>query len=100
MRDWAKWRKDKARRSANASKAATARWKACHAACSGEPLRESRKTELTIRDTHRPLQIVRIERQEIKRGWSRGRVEVNGQRVGRRTFGRTAIARLIAEALA
>ena len=63
-------------------------------------MRQTRIEEITIRSSLRPLQIIRIERQPRDQAWSRGRVEVNGQRIGRRPFGRTALGKLIAEALA
>jgi hypothetical protein len=100
MRNWAKWYADKSRRSEIARKAATARWAAHHAANAGEPQRHSRVTEVTIRDSHRPMQNVRIHRESIGHAWSRARVYVNGQRIGRRTFGSTAMGKLLAEALA
>ena len=99
MRDWAKWRKEKARRSAAGRAGANARWAAYHVAQDGEPVRQSRVTELTIRDTHRPMEIVRIVRQPRDHSWGRGRVTVNSRPVGRRAFGISAIARLLARSL-
>ena len=99
MPNWIKWYADKDRRRESARKAANARWSAYHAAQAGEPQRHSRSTELTIRDSHRPMQIIRIHRESIGHAWSRGRVYINGRRVGHRAFGRTALAKLLAEAL-
>jgi hypothetical protein len=99
MRNWAKWYEGKTRRSEAARKAAAARWDAHHAAHAGDPQRHSRVTDITIRDSHRPMQTVRIHRESIGHAWSRGRIYVNGQRVGHRAYGRTALAKLIAEAL-
>jgi hypothetical protein len=99
MRDWFKWQADKSRRSEIACKAATARWDAHHAAHAGEPKRHSRVSELTIRDSHRPLQIIRIHRESKGHAWSRGRVYIDGHRIGHRAFGRTALGKLLAEAL-
>jgi hypothetical protein len=66
----------------------------------GDPQRHSRVSEVTIRDSHRTMQIIRIHREPTEHSWSRGRVYVNGKRVGRRTFGKTALGKLLAEALA
>lgn len=99
MRDWAKWWEAKARRSAAGRAGATARWAAYHAAKADEPVRQSRVTEITIRDSHRPMEIVRIVRQPRAHSWGRGRVTVNGRPVGRRAFGVSAIARLLARSL-
>lgn len=99
MRDWAKWREKKARRSAAGRVGANARWAAYHATHAGEPIRQSRVTELTIRDTHRATEIVRIVREPRDHSWSRGRVTVNGRPVGKRAFGFSAIARLLARSL-
>ena len=100
MRNWAKWYEGKTRRSEAARKAAAARWDAHHAAHAGDPQRHSRVTDITIRDSHRPMQTVRIFREPTEHSWSRGRVYVNGKRVGRRTLGKTALGKLLAEALA
>ena len=100
MRNWAKWQADKTRRSAAAQKAAHARGAANHAFQAGDPQRHSRVIELTIRDSHRPMQVIHIHRESIGHAWSRARVYINGSRVGVRAFGRTALAKLIAEALA
>ena len=100
MRNWAKGREAKARRSAAGRTGAVARWTEYHAAQAAEPVRQSRVTELTIRDTHRPMEIVRIVRQPRDHSWGRGRVTVNGRPVGRRAFGVSAIAQLLARSLA
>ena len=100
MRNWGKWNEGKTRRSEIARKAATARWAAYHAFQAGDPQRHSRVIELTIRDSHRPMQVIHIHRESIGHAWSRARVYVNGSRVGVRAFGRTALAKLVAEALA
>jgi hypothetical protein len=60
------------------------------AAHAGDPQRHSRVSEVTIRDSHRPMQIIRIHREPTEHSWSRGR----------RTFGKTALGKLLAEALA
>jgi hypothetical protein len=100
MRNWAKWREAKARRSAAGRAGANARWAAYHAAQAGEPVRQSRVTEITVRDSHRPMEIVRIVREPRDHSWGRGRVEVNGKPVGRRALGISGIARLLARSLA
>ena len=60
---------------------------------------ETRVIVLAIRDSHRPRTEIRLEAQEGERGWSRFRVEQNGRRIGSRTFGRTAVADLLARTL-
>jgi hypothetical protein len=86
-------------RSAAGRAGAEARWASVRAARADEPIRQTRIDEITIRSTIRPMQIIRIERQPKAHGWSRAHVYVNGQRVGRRTYGRSAIAKLLATAL-
>lgn len=98
MRNWKDWNDGAADRSRRASHAANARWDK-HRAADGEPIRKTRVEEIMIRSSLRPMQIIRIERQQSEHGWSRGRVTVNSQRVGRRTLGRTALSKLIWEAL-
>ena len=80
-------------------RAARARWMQKSEALSGEPLRETRVIVLAIRYSHRPRTEIRLEAQEGERGWSRFRVEQNGRRIGSRTFGRTAVADLLARTL-
>jgi len=55
--------------------------------------------ELTIRDSHRPMRVVRMEAEEGDRGWGRWMVTESGARVGRRRFGRRAVGELIAGSL-
>jgi hypothetical protein len=45
------------------------------------------------------MRLIRLEADDKGRAWSRWKVTENGARVGRRRFGRTAIARLIAYSL-
>jgi hypothetical protein len=100
MRNWATYRAGKARRSEAGRRAANARWARVHAACNGEPVRESRVVELSIRDSHRPARVIRMQADMTPRGWSRWAVSENGARIGCRTFGRRALAGLIAGSLA
>jgi hypothetical protein len=88
------------RRSAAGRAGAKARWAAVRAARAEEPIRQTRIDEITIRSSIRPQQILRVERQPAERGWSRAHVYVNGRRVGCRGYGRTALGKLLAEALA
>ena len=99
MRNWAKWRAEASARSERARRAAMARWDAECAARHDEPCRTSRVIEMVVRDSHRPMRLIRLEADDKGRAWSRWKVTENGARVGRRRFGRTAIARLIAYSL-
>jgi ATPase subunit of ABC transporter with duplicated ATPase domains len=96
MRDWQKWRAGAKARSARASRAAIARWDAVRAARAGEPVRETRVTEITVRDSHRPMEIVRLQSEETRSGWSRRRVSHNGVSLSIRPLGPSGIASLIA----
>jgi hypothetical protein len=99
MRNWQKWRENAAARSARATRAAEARWARYHAADDSPP-RETRFVELTLRDSHRPMRIVRMEADETQRGeWGRWAVTEDGQRIGRRRLGRSGIADLLSRSL-
>jgi hypothetical protein len=76
------------------------RWEKRQEVLKDEPLRQSRVTELTIRDSHRPMEIVRIVREPRDHSWGRGRMEMNGKPVGRRAFGISGIARMLARSMA
>lgn len=80
-------------------KAALSRWKTRSDERAGEPIRRSRVVVLTIRDSHRPMMTVRLQCEPIDHGWSRFSVWQGAERIGNRRYGRTAVARLIAEAL-
>lgn len=99
MRNWRKWRKGAAHRSALARIAANARWEQHRAALAAEPTRTIRVVELTVKDSHRPQRVIRMEADERETTWSRWLVIENGERVGRRRFGRTTIAEPIAQSL-
>jgi len=99
MRDRGKWRAGAAARSAQAQRAANARWAAVRSALAEDPVRTSRVVELTIRDTHNTMRVVRMQSEPREHGWSRWAVTENGQRVGRRRLGRSTIADLIARSL-
>jgi hypothetical protein len=75
------------------------RWAKAAAAREGEPIRETRVVEMTIRDSHRPMRIVRLQAEETERGWSRWTAHENGQRAGQKPWGKNAIARAIARTL-
>jgi hypothetical protein len=76
------------------------RWAAVHAAQAAEPVRQTRVTEIVIRDSRRPMQTIRVVREPRGHAWGRGRISVNGVAIGGRPRGRTAIGKLLAEALA
>lgn len=99
MRNWAKWRARKEARSERARRAAEARWAAVREARAGEPVRQTRVVEIDIRDTIQPRRTIRMKADPTDRGYGRWMVGENGQRIGTRRFGATAIARLIAESL-
>ncbi len=99
MPHWLKWRTQRLVRSARAQKAANARWAAVRAARAGEPPRQTRVVELTLRDTHRPMRIILLEAEPTENGWGRWAVTENGERIGRRRFGRTRIGQTIAGSL-
>jgi hypothetical protein len=99
MRNWAKWHEAKARRSAAGRAGANARWAAYHATQDAEPVRQSRVTEIVIRDSHRPMEVIRLTREPRGQTWSRAIVTQNNQPVGRRAFGVSAISRLLARSL-
>jgi len=99
MRNWRKWREQRTLRSDRGRRAATARWDAVHADRAAEPVRDSRVVEITIRDSTRPLRQIQMQCEPTEHGWSRWAVTENGHPAGRRRFGATAIARLIAQSL-
>jgi hypothetical protein len=84
------WTPESGRRGANA------RWAAHHAAQAGEPVRETRVVEVTVRDSHRPGCTVRLEANETVHGWGRWAVFQAETRIGKRRMGRHAVGDLIA----
>jgi hypothetical protein len=81
------------------SRRISARWAKASAARADEPIRETRVVEMTIRDSHRPMRIIRLQAEETERGWSRWVAQENGQRAGQKPWGKNAIARAIARTL-
>lgn len=75
------------------------RWETVHAAKRNEPPRETRAIELTIRDSHRPMRMIRLTAEETEHGWSRWTVTENGQPAGARPWGKNAIAKAIARTM-
>jgi hypothetical protein len=75
------------------------RWSKASAVRVGEPIRETRVVLMTIRDSHRPMRIIRMQAEETERGWSRWVVQENGQPAGQKPWGKNAIARAIASTL-
>lgn len=82
------WAKQKEKLSARGRLGASARWDRVHAA--PVAVRESRVVEITIRDSHRPMELVRARREMDDVGiWGRWRVAgVAGRPVGPRGLGR------------
>jgi hypothetical protein len=100
MQNGAKWREERAERSARATRAANARWAAVRQARAGEPVREPLVVEITIRQLHRPMRIIHAVAQPRKHGrWSRWTVRENDRPVGRRALGAKALGNLIASSL-
>jgi hypothetical protein len=99
MRKYIDWNKHHATRSAAAAKAANARWDRVRAARKDEPLRASRVVELTIRDTHRTMRVIRLKCEPSLQGWGRFAVMENGAQIGKRRFGHKALAALLAASL-
>lgn len=96
---WVKWNNGTNQRSERASHAARVRWDRYHAGINHPP-RQSRIVQIQIMDSHRPMQTIRLQAEEGERGWGRWLVTANGERIGRRRFGTTAISSLIARFLA
>ena len=73
---------------------AAARWGKYHAAMKGEPVREDRYVEITIRDSHRPLTRLLLRREQTRNGrWGRW------HGLGERPLGGSGIAEAIARYL-
>ena len=93
MRNWRKWEENQAKRSKRASYAAQCRWQQYHADL---PPRATRRIEIEMRDSHRPMQVIRAEQCEGNDGrWTRWRID--GCQC--RPVASSGLARLIAEAL-
>jgi hypothetical protein len=77
------------------------RWKAALAGATAGADRRDRVSEVTIRDTHRPMVVVRLEARMTRGGrrWGRRAVYENGRRVGARRLGLRAIGELLAGVL-
>jgi len=72
-RNWSKWRAGRHKRSARARHAAEIRWQRHHAA---QPTREIRRIAVTIRDSHRPMTVLRATQHDQGGGqWSRLRIQ-------------------------
>jgi hypothetical protein len=72
---WRKWHNTRAQRIERAQRAAEARWARARAHDDDAPARETRTVEIAIRDSHRPMEIVRLTRDDVGDGrWSRWRV--------------------------
>jgi hypothetical protein len=100
MRNWSKYRAGNKARSEAAVRAARARWDRVLAQRAGEPVRQTRVVELTVVDSHRPRSLIRLAADEQDGRWGRWAVTEGGQRIGKRRFGRRAVADLIAGWLA
>jgi hypothetical protein len=99
MQSHAKWKAGSRARSDRARAAANVLWQRVHAAAAAEPERETRFVELTIRDSHRPLRVIRLQAEQSDHAWGRWAVDENGSRIGARRFGRSAISEMIARSL-
>jgi len=73
------------------------RWEREVAERQGDETRRDRVAEVTIRDSHRPTTVVRIEARLTRsaRGWGRRLVWENGKRVGKRRFGIRGVCQLL-----
>jgi hypothetical protein len=81
------WRRKKERFSARGRKGAAVRWARAHA--DSGPVRVSRWVEITIRDSHRPMEVIRARRDVDDEGrWGRWRVDdYQGRPLGARGLG-------------
>jgi hypothetical protein len=92
--NWRKWHEGKAKRSAKARRAAEARWERHHAALAAEPVRVPRVAEITIRDSCRPMMVVRLERQG-----TRWKIFQQGEQVGTRPVAASGLGMMLAKVL-
>lgn len=93
MRNWKKWNAGSKARSTRAQHAANCRWERYHA---DMPPRETRCIEITLCDSHRPMQIIRAQQCEGTDGrWSRW--SIDGCRC--RPVASSGLAKLLAEVL-
>lgn len=99
MRNWRTWKDGRQDRSDRARRAAQARWDRAHAEDAVLQPRQSRFVEIMIRDSHRTQRTIRLTAEDNGHAWSRWTVHENGVRIGRRAFGKTAIAGLLARSL-
>lgn len=82
------------------SRRAHARWEKHRARQIETPVRQSKLVELTIRDSHRPMRVIRLRADPTDRGWGRFAGEENGRAIAHgRRFGHRHIATLIAQSL-
>ena len=92
--NWSEWHNTRDQRRERARLAAQARWALAHADMA--LVRESRTVEIAIRDSHRPMDVVRLSREDLGNGrWSRWRV-ADAQL---RPLGATGIGKLLARLL-
>lgn len=96
--NWRKWNSNAIKRSERASNAARVRWDRYHSNID-EPPRVSRIVELRIIDSHRPMQTIRLQAEQTDIGWGRWLVHTNGERIGQRRLGRSAVADMISNFL-
>lgn len=83
----------------NQRKRAEARWARVRERRRGETTRATRVVEVTIRDSHRPRIVLRLEAQETGQGWGRWRVSENGTEWAGRKIGTGRVARAVARVL-
>ena len=64
------------------------RWEKAQAKKASEPIRKTRVTEITVRDTVLPMRTIRIVRDPTARGWGRATVYENDARLPRKVGAR------------
>ena len=79
------------------SRRARMRWALYHAELAGGPIRETRVTEIVIRDSQRARTTIVLRRDPTRYGWGRARVEQDGVRIGKGRMGVGGIATLLAK---
>ena len=83
-------RKRKRTRSDRGQRGAEARWRKYHEKLAGEPVRRDRVAEITIRDSHRPMTVIRLSREDMGEGqWGRW------QGIGESALGPTGIGKIV-----
>jgi hypothetical protein len=88
------WGKRKRKRSNRGQHGADCRWRKYHEKLAGEPVRTDRVIEITIRDSHRPMTVIRLRREQNDEGrWGRWRG------IGKTALGPSGVGKLIGKYL-